>query len=108
MIIRSAGGLARGACKDPARHQQRARTRLGRLLCARGLLSVGSWPAHGLASRKADCHFKSAFGHGGRAAVAGGQHARVCRRIRSPFLVKWCVAGEISCKPEALHKAPKH
>ncbi len=70
-------------------------------VCSRGLVAA----AHGLsgepegvgrlrtsdaASCRARCQFRTAVaacGHGRRAAAAGGQYIRVCRRIRSPFLV---------------------
>ena len=96
-------------CADPARRRQRAAESSERVLCApgrpavckRGLLpaarglsgepeGVGRLRTSDAALCRALCHFRAAVavcGHGGRAAAAGGQHTRVCRRIRCPFLV---------------------
>ena len=97
-----------GTCVDsPRRRQRTAESSEGVLyargrpaVCKRGLLpaarglsgepeGVGRLRMNDAALCRALCRFRTAAvdrGHGGRAA-AGGQHTRVCRRIRSPFLV---------------------
>ena len=96
-------------CAGSPRRRQRTAERSEGVLYARGrpaVCSRGLLPAaHGLSGEpegvgrlrtsdvalcRARCQFMTAVaacGHGGRAAAAGGQHIRVCRRIRSPFLV---------------------
>ena len=97
-----------GTCTSCARRRQRAAESPGRVLCAPGRPAVckrGLPAARGLSGEpegvgrlrmsdaalcRALCHFRAAVaacGHGGRAAAAGGQHTRVCRRIRCPVLV---------------------
>ena len=89
-------------------------------VCSRGLLPA----AHGLSGEpegvgrlrtsdvalcRARCQFMTAVaacGHGGRAAAAGGQHIRVCRRIRSPFLVLRVPAGSSKRYPTPKPRAP--
>ena len=104
------GRRRRGSiCADPARRRQRAAESSERVLCApgrpavckrrllpavRGLSGepegVGRLRTNDAALCRALCRFRTAAaacGHGGRAAAAGAQDVRVCRRIRSPFLV---------------------
>ena len=91
-------------------------------VCSRGLVAA----AHGLSGEpegvgrlrtsdaalcRALCRFRTAAaacGHGGRAAAAGAQDVRVCRRIRSPFLGSPQLAlQEISSSPKPTAPAPK-
>ena len=98
-----------GTCTYCARRRKQAAESPGRVLyapgrpvvCKRGLLpaarglsgepdGVGRLRMNDAALCRALCRFRTAAatcGHGGRAAAAGGQYTRVCRRIRSPFLV---------------------
>ena len=98
-----------GTCADsPRRRQWSAESSEGVIyapgrpaVCKRGLLpaarglsgepeGVGRLRTSGAALCRALCHFRAAVaacGNGGRAAAAGGQHTRVCRRIRCPVLV---------------------
>ena len=98
-----------GTCTYCARRRKQAAESPGRVLyapgrpavCKRGLLpaarglsgepeGVGRLRTSDAALCWALCHFRAAVaacGHGGRAAAAGGQHTRVCRRIRCPVLV---------------------
>ncbi len=86
---------------DAGSRLRRARSESSARPAARPSARAGSCllPAGSQASRKASadcacttrlCRFRTAAaacGHGGRAAAAGAQDVRVCRRIRSPFLV---------------------
>ena len=93
-VLRSAPAAG---CREPGASPLRARPpgRLqARAPAARGLSGepegVGRLRTSDAALCWALCHFRAAVaacGHGGRAAAAGGQHTRVCRRIRCPFLV---------------------
>ena len=119
-------------CADPARRRQQAAESSERVLCApgrpavckRGLLpaarglsgepeGVGRLRTSDAALCRALCRFRTAAaacGHGGRAAAAGAQDVRVCRRIRSPFLVfraHWLALHEISLSPKPTAPAPK-
>ena len=98
-----------GTCTYCARRRKQAAESPGRVLyapgrpavCKRGLLpaarglsgepeGVGRLRTSDAALCRALWHFRAAVavcGHGGRAAAVGGQHTRVCRRIRCPFLV---------------------
>ena len=115
---------------DPVRSRQRAGGISERVLNARGRPavckrrlvaaargpqttpgSVGRLRTNGAAVWRALGQFGTAVatgGHGGRAAASGGKHTCVCRRTRSPFLVRayWLALQEISSSPKPTAPAP--
>ena len=122
-----------GTCADsPRRRQWSAESSEGVIyapgrpaVCKRGLLpaarglsgepeGVGRLRTNDAALCRALCRFRAAAaacGHGGRAAAAGAQDVRVCRRIRFPFLVFRARTSWLSKRylypPSQQHPLPK-